>query len=550
MKRLLLLLVVCLVVACLPEKPKSVPETADRATASRPSAQWDGGGPHRDEVSPVFPKSSPPSHLIVLDGQTLSESMKVLMVSLQGLLAKTEPRIYFDPSVMPSPDPVHEEEGRWLTEMETNWGVTSESASDAWAVFDSFMSEVEGYVVYDPDLPQTINVATTLAGIHHAVIAHPDLIDDLAGRGLTMIEDLRGRFNDNVDLYTWAFAAVWPQANQAIMAFLSSGLHLLRDYLVENDVFTVQLDPHHYAERPLLDQILAETPQNIPVLGWPLDELLGVILFSRAGKFLVVSDYVPNLSAHSGLPRPVLAQTHVTDWPTVENKIHVAFAYTDGDSLSYANRWLADWFDDPAFGQVPIGWEINSALVDLAPDIISYFYDRLDENNFVIGPVSGVGYIYPNRYPDLETFLGLTKSYLDMADMRTLWVINDDLTFPDAIADRYASVLSLLGIYIDYWPNADKGWYITDAGTPVLRSRYVYLVGPEQMADIIADAAVEKQYLYPDVPTFVFIGVNGWVVSPTMIRELVDTLDDRYVVLRPDAMFAAMRTAQTRGWLN
>jgi hypothetical protein len=260
-----------------------------------------------------------------------------------------------------------------------------------------------------------------------------------------------------------------------------------------------------------------------------------------------VTDFVSNLSAHSGLPRPELAQEHVTEWPVVENKIHVAFAYTDGDSISYANRWLADWWDDPAFGQVPIGWEISCNLIDLAPDVIGYFYDRLDENNMIIGPASGIGYVYPNQYPDLTTFLSLTKLYLDIAAQRTLWLINDDLTLPNEIADRYASELGLLGIFIDYWPNSDKGWYVTEAGTPVLRSRYVYLVGPEQIPGILADAAIEKQYLYPDVPTFVFIGVNGWVTSPTMIQHDIAGLDDRYVVLRPDAMFAAMRTAAEQG---
>jgi hypothetical protein len=550
MKRLLLLLIaVCLLAACLSGKP--APKTMTVQTAPHyPTAQWNANSPRPDDPPPVFPKSPFPSHLIVLDGQALDEPLKLLLLSLQGVLAKTEPRLYFSPGTLPSYDPAHEQEGRWLAEMQNKWGVTSETASDPWAVFDSFAGEVAGFIVYDPDLPQTINVATTLAGIHHAVIAHPDLIDELTARGLTAIEDLRGRFADNVALYTWAFANVWPLANHEIMAFLDDTLHPLRDYLVENNVFTVQLDPHQYLERPLLDQILAETPQNIPVLGWPIDELLGVILFSRNGKFLVCTDFVSNLSAHSGLPRPTLSQEHITEWPTVENKIHVAFAFTDGDSLSYANRWMADWFDDPAYGQIPLGWELSWSLVDLAPDVISYFYDRLDANDFVIGPASGIGYVYPNQYPDLDTFLQLTRPYMEMTDTRTIWVINDDLTFPDAIADQYAAALDLLGIYIDYWPNADKGWYITDAGTPVLRSQYVYLVGSEQMSTILTDAATEKQYLYPDVPTFIFIGVNAWVVSPSMIQTLIDGLDDRYVVLRPDAMFAAMRTAYTRGWLN
>ncbi|NLH49984.1 MAG: hypothetical protein GX444_15495 [Myxococcales bacterium] len=501
-----------------------------------------------DDASPLFPKSPEPHHLIVIDGLNLTDAERLLFVSLQGVLAQTEPRLYFDPSPLPYNDGTHEEEGRWLTEMQTKWGVTSETAADPWAVFDGFLGDVSGYVVYDPDLPQTVNVATTLAGLRQAVIAHPDLIPALEGRGLPLVEDLRGRFADHVELYTWAFAELWLDCNHEIMAFLQDGLMPLRDYLIAQRVFTLQLDPHHYAERPLLEEILAATPRDIPILGWPLDELLGVILFSQYGKYLVAADYTPNLSAHSGLPPLPITQEHVVDWPEVENRIHVAFAYTDGDSLAYANRWMPDWFDDPAYGELPIGWELSCSLYDLAPDVLGFYYDRMDENDFVLGPVSGVGYIYPNRYPDLDPFLAKSKTCLDRAAMRTLWLLNDDLTLSDDLANRYGAALDLLGIYMDYWPTADKGWYFSTNGTPVVHSQYTYLVGPEQIGDILAEAAIAKEYFYPDVPTFVFIGVNGWVTSPTYIQSFVAGLDDRYRVVRPDALFAAMRAARERGW--
>ncbi|HPM75561.1 MAG TPA: GxGYxYP family putative glycoside hydrolase [bacterium] len=537
------LIVVALLCACLPEKPaskaKAVAGAPPEATAAAALGEKRRGG----EGPSVFPKSPPPQHLIVLDGQSLSTPMRIMMASLQGVLAKTEPRLYFHPSIAPWNDPAHEEEGRWLVEMEAKWGVTSETAGDAWAVFDHFRDEVDGFIVYDPELPQTVNVATTLAGLRNAVIAHPDLIAELEARGLTASEDLRGRFADNMALYTWAFAEVWPQANQRLLAFVDDTAHPLRDYLVTHNVFTFQLDPHHYAERPLLETVLAGTPRDIPILGWPLDELLGVMLFSRYGKFHVASDYVSNLSAHSGLTAETLTQEHIVEFGEVENKIYVSFAYSDGDSLAYMNRWAADWFDDPAYGEIPLGWEISCSLVDLAPAVIGFFYDRLDERNMVIGPVSGIGYMYPNQWGDLTEFLRLTDTYLRLADMRTLWLINDDLTLPNEIADEYAQTLDLLGLFIDYWPNADKGWYITPGGAPVLRSRYVYLVGPEQIPEILADAAVEKEFLYPDEPTFVFIGVNAWVTSPTYIKEQIDALDERYEVIRPDAMFAALRAA-------
>jgi hypothetical protein len=496
---------------------------------------------------PLFPKSPPPDHLIVVDGLHITDPERFMLVSLEGILAKTEPRLYFYPSPLPFDDGAHEEENRWLAEMEAKWGVTHENLNDPWAILALFLDEVEGFVVFDPALPQTVNVATTLAGLERAVLAHPDIVDELTGLGLTAVADLRGQFADNLALYTWAFAELWPRCNHGIMAFLQADLAPLRDYLVAHDVFTMQLDPHHYAERPLLEQILAATPRDIPIMGWPLDELLGVMLFSRYGKYLVAADFTPNLSAHSGLAAPEFTQTHITDWPNLENKIHVAFAYTDGDSLAYANRWMPDWFDDPAYDQVPIGWEISCSLVDVAPEVLDFFFDRMTDNNFLIGPVSGVGYIYPNQYGDLDGFMAKSRTCLSRADLRTLWLLNDDLTLSDDLANRYGAELNLLGIFMDYWPTADKGWYFSSNGTPVVHSQYTYLIGPEQIADILDEAALAKEFFYPDVPTFVFIGVNGWITSPTYLKTIADGLDDRYTVVRPDGLFAAMRAARAQG---
>jgi len=493
----------------------------------------------RDPV-PIFPKSPMPSHLYVLDMQSASAEMRLLLATLQGVLAKTDPRLFLLYSA--------DVDGFWLNEMADHYGVAYEYASDPWALLDQFVDELSGFIVYDPDLTATINIGTTMAGIADAVLAAPALIGDLEAHGLAQVDDLRGRFADPVELTAWAMANVWPDANHTIMGFLDPNLPLLRDYMTAHNILALMLDPHVPDQRALLDQVLAETPPNIPLLGWAIDELLGVILFSRGSKFHVASDWARNLSTTSGLPRPELTQDHAPPVETVDNTIYVAFALTDGDNVAYSLDTLWRQWNDPARGQVPIGWEVSFNLIDIAPQAIRYYYETKSENDMFIAPACGVGYIYPSQYPDLPTFLAMTQPYMAAADMDTIWLINDDLTLPDAIAVAYAEALNLLGIYIDYWPNLDKGYYLASDGTPVLRSQYVYLIGPEQIAQILADKKVEKDFFYPDEPFFLFIGVNGWTVTPTMIKGIVDSLDDSYTVLRPDAMFQAMRKAAELGY--
>ncbi len=47
-------------------------------------------------------------------------------------------------------------------------------------------------MIYDPELPATMNLAVSLSGIENLVIAHPDLVQMLANLGISIKYDLRG----------------------------------------------------------------------------------------------------------------------------------------------------------------------------------------------------------------------------------------------------------------------------------------------------------------------------------------------------------------------
>lgn len=523
-------------------------------SADPPSGENDAIGEKRmTEVSekevwdPVFPKSSMPTHLYYYDGVSDSYEMKLLLTSLQGVVAKTDPRLY-----LRLINEVHD--AFWLQKMEEYYGITSETVADPWALVDQFKDEIDGLIVTDPDLPGTVNIATTLAGIENALVVAPSLLTQAQSHGLDIVMDMRGAFTNNAKLNEWALDNVWPDANQTIICFLRPVLTPLRDYLVRNNIMTFYLDPHRPDERVVLERVLGETPPNIPILGWAVDELLGVILFSEAAKFHVPCDETGNLSVTSGLPKPELSQDHAGVYePDLENKIYVTFVYGDGDNLVFSLRYLhnTDKWEDPLRGEIPLGWEISSNLIDLGPQALRYYYETKSENDVIIGPVDGIGYMYPGRYPEqhLDTFMDLSARYLGAADMDTVWVVNNDLSIPDDKILAYTSKIDLAGIFIDYWPNSDKGFYFASDGTPVLRSQVVYLLGHDQLEGVIAEKQIEKQYLYPDSPFFLFLGVNAWGTPVGRVKQVIDNLSDEFVVLRPDRMFAAMDKAREEGYV-
>lgn len=135
----------------------------------------------------IFPRLGAPRRLQVasLAGKDWHE--RVLLTSLQGLVNRTEPRIYL------VNDGCDE---RWLDYYGVRFGVRHEKMADPLALVEMFGDQVDGYVVYDDGMLHTVNVAATLGGIRNAVPVAPQLEPLLQERGLRKIEDLRGRWED------------------------------------------------------------------------------------------------------------------------------------------------------------------------------------------------------------------------------------------------------------------------------------------------------------------------------------------------------------------
>ncbi len=488
----------------------------------------------------VFPRSGQPRHLWVLSAYEAPLEMKLMLASLQGLVNRSLPRVYLLYSNLEF-NPTWDHEEKWLSYMHTHYGVTWEVVESPWRLLEMCRDEIKGAVVYDPELPGSINVATALSGLHGALVVHPDLVAAVRSYGIPVIADVRGRWNGNVDMYRWAFENLWPHMNHKVLAFIQSTLPVMRDYLIANNIFCVDLNYHIPEERALLERILAETPRNIPILGWAIDELIGVATFSNYGKFHVASDHVPNLSVHSGLPAKEYRQYRIPEQVDLENIIYVSFGYTDGDSLSFTNRWARYCWDDPARGSIPLAWQLAPALLDVAPDVLDYYYSSASPNDLFVSPVSGIGYMYPNLYPDLDRFLEITLPYYRRLDFSIQWLLNNDMTFPDEILTRYTDVLGPQGFLLDYWSTADLGYDYTSQGVPMVRSQYIYLLGgPEQVEAVLKEKKAQKPFVAPDRPMFVFVGVNGWKVLPTHLKNITASLGEGYKVVRIDTLFQLM----------
>lgn len=163
------------------------------------------------QLLPVFGEAK---RLEVIELNGAPGELRLLSASLQGIVNRTEPRIYlFEPS----------DEGKetWLKDLKLPYEVHA----DPLALVARFKAELKGMIVYDPDLPDSVNVATTLAGQKDALVVSPELAATLAVAPyeLKVLDDLRGKFKNRLEAYAWQYENLWKTANRKLVVGLSPG---------------------------------------------------------------------------------------------------------------------------------------------------------------------------------------------------------------------------------------------------------------------------------------------------------------------------------------
>lgn len=331
--------------------------------------------------------------------------------------------------------------------------------------FDRFGSAYRVVVVYDPDVPATLNVATMVAAVESGIVAGAA---DLAFLGANRsVIDLRGRFHTNAEAYRWALQELWPRLSHRVIAAYhpSATSHMLRDYLVAQRVFTMWVTSEQCSdrrvasysdERAVFEELLRVSPENIPLIGFVssgpdpgLTEYDGVGLAGEYGKFSVVCDFMSNSSFLSGVPTD-LSRSLSSYWarhrrprPALDpTKVYLALCIVEsGDAPGYwQNRQYEVW-GDPRQGLVPINWSVGPAVYELLPPVFEHFVERAGLLDHFYTAISGAGYVHPYR-----SFLTRT------ADPERAWARYLQLT-----AQSMAFLGSAeLGLYTDAWRPYDR----------------------------------------------------------------------------------------------
>ena len=337
---------------------------------------------------------------------------EILVRSAQGIVNLEQPRIFVES---------HACDAHWQKFYVEHYRVPVKATLSDEGFLMEFKDCFKGYVLTDPKIIQTSNIAATLTGLEQWLPVHPQHHSFVKKLGLPLRKDLRGQFTDDVEAAQWAITNLLPDCNQKMMStqcihrdyWVAQG-QKLRDYLVYNRVFQIDLASNrkHLKERNLHYQVLQHIDPPGVQLGWHCvrdQEKEWIAEAAKRGIFSLCSTGSPNLTLHGAIPQRKSNYTQsYTDPLKVEidrQKVYITFYLTDGDAIWAMQNLQSDNWLHPHRGEMPFGWGFLPSLWFMAPGILEYYYSTKKPGDYFVSPSSGAGYTYSHMLPNAALYL-------------------------------------------------------------------------------------------------------------------------------------------------
>jgi len=419
-----------------------------------------------------------PNNLTVFDLRGKNYQQQIALTTLQGLVNRDNVSIFL---IYRSSDLF------WLQQLNQTHGINYTILNDSqyWNLFQQFDSKIEGLIIYDHKMLDTVNVATFLSGINNSIVIHESMLAEFSSIGITnVLYDFRDQFISRYDLYFWAWDSFNHLATRKMVSSLDPYRTWFRDYVVANKIFAFYLSGGPFGQEKEIDlfkYIINEYPNNIPVFGWftdpggALGEYESVKILSQSGKYSLCAA-IPDLTVFGAFNITLKQKEdsfNVSEF-NLENKVYVAVVVSDGDNVNFCADVLQRYWQDPNRGTVPVGITLEPALFKLFPDCINYYYNNATENEYFLAGPSGAGYCYVDMNPSFPEYLNQSKFAMNQADMDQVWLLNGyepyQIQYSKDVIEAYASDnCNLSGIYLNYHEFPAELNYVSNA-VPVFQS--------------------------------------------------------------------------------
>ncbi len=503
-----------------------------------------------------FKPAQQPTSVTVVCPDNYTDAERVLITSLQGLVAKSKPEVYIDYT---NDKFEHKNCMEYFTYIVDKYCLKVEYENDLRKLLCKYRTHVDGYILtefyseyiekYNREVlnVESLNVATSLAGIHHAVIVDESLVELMKSLDLPLIKDVRGKDTE------WLTQQDEYEKLYKYHSFELGALDYTRDYCIACDgICFYNLDAAHY---PARQKIFEDTERDTPVFGW------GNALASEHGFTEPLTDsghfwaagHPGNLSFVTSFANEQEVKQHkITESVTASDDNHyVTFVISDGDSLNFAyNGFLFgenNLFDSDKKGEFPLGWGMPAALTELAPDVLQYIYNTAANGNSKDGAFSDEfisyssgGYMYPSKYPDdlLDGHIIKLADSMRRSDTSILGIIDFDQFTEECLPlwDRYTKHDVIDGIfYVDFCSYAtDSDTILWSNGKPIIASRARFWQGlPQSDIPYISKKINAMPTGLQNPNSYSLIMVHCWSRTVGGISDLIKHFDEHVKVVTP-----------------
>ena len=355
----------------------------------------------------------------------LSTGQKAWLLSLQGLVNRSGPNLY----VLQEGNETHT---RWM-EWYKKYNLVGKEVAFAELVAER-SKEAKGFIVYDPEVPASLNVALSMAGYLDCVVCSPSEKQELEELGLKCVDDFQGKWKDKLEAYRWAIDKAMDKCDCSVLANYeqraSASVRPTADYLVNKRGFCMGLcvnEADYPKEAELWDEVQKAAPDHAIMMGWHTSrdtEATHVYFGSRHNVWVYCAGAF-NMSFHQHVGnRQPFEQDHCEQAKCDPEGRYVTITLSDGDSWHSMVDMQKKFWLHPRRGEVPLGWEVAPIFSRIAPAVFEYYYATRSENDYLVCGPSGAGYNYLSGVADWKGYLRHTEELMKQSSLKTIWVIN------------------------------------------------------------------------------------------------------------------------------
>ena len=508
--------------------------------------KWDEG-----QIFPTFTYKG--ATLDAVESSSMNRDELLAYATLQGIVNRSEIRMLLLD--------MHSDQGG------DTWPTTaglSYVRSDFLSVFKKYYTEADGVVLFSLEKSHHyLNLACTAASTRNAIPMTEGLYNRLMGEGLLMpvVEDLTTfTMTDPKEIYTYAYEKYWQKNTHRLL--VSQNPHEvfhLRDVIAAAGCAVLFTENRRDEDRAVYERFLADMePGKAICMGWYTEERSGITTATSFGLSTVPGDLFCNYTVYAQ-DKPIHYRPEV-DLPALENKIYCAPFISDGDNVQYIQRFMRKYWDNyrDSRGKSCINWTVSPSLVDIAPDILNYYYDTAtDKDCFVSGP-SGLGYAMAvntlaeeieakNYVRDDECYaeyVKLSNRYCKRAGLSAITVWDNLTENQREIFGKYATDLE--GITVQLFTDDRESITSEANGLPIKQMTPCYTCTIEHWMNVLTR---EFKSWDGNSPKFIACQIAVWnQIKPNDIPVIEERMKEmtggRFEFVRADVFFKLMREAK------